>query len=325
MLPRIECGVYPTPLEEMTRLRQALGPGCPRLFIKRDDLTGTAFGSNKLRKLDYAIANEIERATEVIVTIGGEYSNHARVTAAVCARLGLKCVLVLNRVESSRMPGGMVPASRYVYESFGPEIRWVESREDRESAALDVVDAINASGRKAAFLPLGISYPLGALGFVKAVAEVEEQFKKFGTFPNHIFHASTSGGTQAGMIEGLSVVGQATKVVGISPDDRSSEIEERVASIIDGMSDYVGTMPIRGEVCVLDDFIGEGYGIPTEASRNALEIVARSEGIILDHTYTAKAFAALLDWIKKGELTADDTVLFWHTGGQLAHFFAPVK
>lgn len=325
---RIECGFYPTPLEELSRLRTSIGANCPRLFIKRDDFTGSGFGSNKLRKLDYAIAAEIARGTRTILTIAGEKSNHARVTAAVCARLGLRCILVLNRAEKGSIPDGFMPATRFVYEMLNADVRWVSSREEREPTALALVEEMQAAGEKAAYLPLGVSFPLGALGFVQAIRETNEQFDALGARPNYIFHASTSGGTQAGIIAGCRMFGnEETKVVGVSPDDSAAEIAARVAEITNGVFELLETphwIP-EEKITVLDSYIGDGYGIETTASREAIELLAATEGVILDPIYTAKAMAALLDWIEKGKLTESDTVLFWHTGGQLALFYTPVK
>ncbi len=323
--PRIECGIYPTPLEEMVRLRAVLGPACPRLFIKRDDLTGTGFGSNKLRKLDYAIAREIERGTTTIVTIAGEKSNHARVTAAVCAKFGLKCVLVLNRSDSSEVPPGFQFATRFIYELLGAEIIWVDSREEREPTAIGVLDALQARGERAAYIPLGVSVPLGGLGFVRAIEEVYSQFAELAVEPDHIFHAGTSGGTQAGIIAGCRILEKDPTITAVSPDDPADEIAERVASITNGIFELIGSSSktiLKSEVNVLDGYIGAGYGIETDESRDSLRLVARTEAIVLDPVYTAKTMAALFDWIKNGRLTADQNVLFWHTGGQLAMFYA---
>lgn len=321
--PRVECGFYPTPLEELVRLRSALGKNCPRIFIKRDDYTGTGFGSNKLRKLDFAIAQELQKGTKTIITIAGEKSNHARVTAAVCAKFGLRCILVLNRAEKGVIPEGLKCASRYLYELFGAEIHWVDSREERESKALELLEK---SGRDAAYIPLGVSIPLGALGFVNAINEVKKQFEVIGIKPDYIFHAGTSGGTQAGMIAGCLLFGlEKTQVIAVSPDDSSAEISERVAEITNGVFEILDKKDLQispAEISVLDEFIGSGYGIETDEGRNAVQLLAKTEAVILDYVYTAKAFAALLDWIEKGNLTANDTVLFWHTGGQLAWFYS---
>jgi L-cysteate sulfo-lyase len=320
--PRVECGVYPTPLEELVRLRAVLGKICPRIFIKRDDYTGTGFGSNKLRKLDFAIARELQNGTRTIITIAGEKSNHARVTAAVCAKFGLRCILVLNKAEKGVIPDGLKCASRYLYELFGAEIHWVDSRDDREPKALEILEA---EGEKAAYIPLGVSVPLGALGFVNAVNEVKTQFQALNLTPDYIFHAGTSGGTQAGLIAGCRIFGfEKTRIIGVSPDDSATEISERVAEITNGIYDLLKKTEFHvstDEITVLDEFIGEGYGVETEKGCAAVGLLARNEAVVLDPVYTAKAFAALLTWIEDGKLNAQDNVLFWHTGGQLAWFY----
>lgn len=327
-LPRVVCGNYPTPLEELLRLRKVLGPGCPRIFIKRDDYTGTAFGSNKLRKLDYAIAHEIQNGTNIIVTIAGECSNHARVTAAVCAKQGLKCILVLSRA-ADHAGAGLVSASRFAYELFGAEVHWVESRDEREEKASEIVDVLRGQGSRAAFLPLGVSFPLGAVGFVQAVRETTGQFAAYNCSPTHVFHASTSGGTQAGLVAGYQIFGEGkTQIYGVSPDDSSEQIASRVESIYQGILELMGDS-INGhslrDVHVIDTFIGDGYGMPTKESNDAAKALARAEGVILDHTYTAKAFAAMLWHIEKGRADESDNVLFWHTGGQLGGLYAPAN
>jgi D-cysteine desulfhydrase len=321
--PRVECGFYPTPLEELVRLREVLGENCPRIFIKRDDYTGTGFGSNKLRKLDFAIAQELQKGTKTIITIAGEKSNHARVTAAVCAKFGLRCILVLNGAEKGVIPDGLKCASRYLYELFGVEIHWVESREEREPKALKILEKLS---EKATYIPLGVSVPLGALGFVNAINEVKTQFEAIGAKPDYIFHAGTSGGTQAGLIAGCQLFGlEKTKIVAVSPDDSAAEITERVAEITNGIYQILDKKDLQissAEITVLDEFIGAGYGIETEKGREAVQLLAKTEAVILDYVYTAKAFAALLEWIEKRNLTANDNVLYWHTGGQLAWFYA---
>jgi len=323
-VPRINCGYYPTPLEELPRLREATGMRA-RLLIKRDDLTGTGFGGNKVRKLDYAIAQAVEDGHRTIVTIAGEKSNHARVTAAVCARLGLRCVLVLNRAAPGTIPEGFKPASRFVYEMLGAEAHWVESREEREPAAQLLIEKLRSQGERVAYLPLGVSYPLGALGYVRAVREMLEQCDRMGARPNYIFHASTSGGTQAGIIAGCQLFGRGEiKVVGISPDDSAAEVAGRVAGIVNGLYRLLGAGERQitpEQVVVLDRYIGAGYGLDTPESIAAGRLMALSEGIILDPAYTSKTAAAMFDWINKEKLTERDTVLFWHTGGQLGHFY----
>lgn len=323
-IPRLRIGYYPTPLEEMARLREALGGG-PRLFIKRDDYTGAGFGGNKVRKLDYMLAQAVADAAEVVITIGGEKSNHARVTAAMCARLGLRCILILNRAAQA---GGssLKPASLVVDEMVGAEIHLVDSREERRSRATEIAAQLREQGKRVLEIPLGASVPLGALGFARAMQEVMAQFAEIGVRPTHIFHSSSSGGTQAGLLAGRQLFAEEDiNILGVSPDDLADDIAASVAEIVNGIHQLLKTDKYKisaAQVQVLDQYIGAGYGIETPAGTTAAKLLAAREGIILDPTYTAKAFAALLDWIKDGKLTERDTVLFWHTGGQLAYFYA---
>jgi D-cysteine desulfhydrase family pyridoxal phosphate-dependent enzyme len=306
---RITLGQYPTPLEEISRFRAALGGG-PRIFIKRDDLTGPGFGGNKVRKLEYVLADAVSQHADVVITTGGETSNHCRITAALCAKLGLRCVLVLNRSSRST-----IPASRYLDELYGAEIVTVENRLDRKPTMARLAIELQSQGHKPYVIPLGASTPLGALGYADAIGELKAQ----GIAPHYIFHSSSSGGTQSGILAGCIVHGLTTQVVGVSPDDPSQEISAEVRRILAGIEKLLGR-PLPCEPLVLDDFFGEGYGIPTAASEEATSLLARTEGIVLDPSYTAKAMAALIAWHREGRFKAEDTVLFWHTGGQLGLF-----
>jgi D-cysteine desulfhydrase family pyridoxal phosphate-dependent enzyme len=319
-IPHLQHGHYPTPLEELPRLRAALGSHAPRLFIKRDDYSGPGFGGNKVRKLEYVLAQAQAEGAEVAITIGGEKSNHARVTAALCARLGLHCVLVLNAAAVRR--AGWEPASLAVDRLYGAEIHRVGSRDERRATLAALAEKFRSEGKRVAEIPLGASVPLGALGFVKAVEEVQTQFAALGVNVTHIFHASSSGGTQAGLVAGCQLFGVNAQVIGVSPDDPAASIAGEVNDIISGIATLVDA-PLRGEALVLDEYIGPGYGIDSPESIAALELLAHTEGLLLDPVYSAKAMAGLLDWIRQGKLTAQDTVLFWHTGGQLALFYKP--
>ena len=302
-------GQYPTPLEELPRFRGALGGG-PRIFIKRDDLTGPGFGGNKVRKLEYILADAISLRAEVVITTGGETSNHCRITAALCAKLGIHCVLVLNR-----SPRPAMPASRYLDELYGAEIVTVEGRLDRKPTMARLAAEFQNKGRNAYQIPLGASTPLGALGYADAVGELKSQ----GLNPDYIFHSSSSGGTQSGILAGCIVHGLSSQVVGVSPDDPSSGIAGEVRGIVAGMEAML-SRPIPCDPFILDGFIGDGYGIATAASEAATSLLARTEGIVLDPAYTAKAMAALIAWNRDGRFQEQDKVLFWHTGGQLALF-----
>jgi D-cysteine desulfhydrase family pyridoxal phosphate-dependent enzyme len=322
-IPRLNYGVYPTPIEEAPRFREALGGGAPRVFIKRDDYTGPGFGGNKVRKLEYVLAKAVADGAEVVITSGGVKSNHARVTAAMCARLGLRCVLVLNSAAVAHE--GLKPASLAVDELFGAEVVRVDSREERTTTVESVAEKLRSDGKKVAVIPVGASIPLGALGFVRAIQETKAQFEAMNTRIDYIFHSSSSGGTQAGIVAGRQLFDWCeAQVVGVSPDDLSASISEEVGKIIRGVGDALGAQ-LCEDVTVLDEYVGAGYGVPSAQGDEAIELLARTEGLILDPVYTAKAMAALIDRVRKGKLTENDNVMFWHTGGQLALFYVPEK
>jgi 1-aminocyclopropane-1-carboxylate deaminase/D-cysteine desulfhydrase-like pyridoxal-dependent ACC family enzyme len=347
-ITHLHCGFYPTPLEELPRLRQALGKHCPRIFIKRDDYTGVGLGGNKVRKLEYVLAQSNNATEKTVITIGGEKSNHARVTAAICARLGFRCILVLSPAAIKHQ--GLLPASLHLDERYGAEIYHVANRQERMVTMRAIADKLRNNGIDVLEVPLGASTPIGALGYIQAVQEIVAQLQTMNKCAqqtedsaslsgqttndlqspsvniNYIFHASSSGGTQAGLIAGAQIFGlKDTQIIGVSPDDPSASIAAEVKQIIHGINDLfeLPRNTLSDEVTVLDEFVGEGYGIPSLESDVALQLLARAEGILLDPVYTAKAMAALLDWIRQGRLSETDQVLFWHTGGQLAMFYAP--
>ncbi len=278
------------------------------------------------KALKYVLAQAVADMAEVVITTGGERSNHARVTAALCARLGLRSILVLNAASSTTASPARRPASLYLDEMFGAEIHRVSSRQERLPGVKAIAGKLRREGKRVAEVPIGASVPLGALGFVEAVQETAAQLQAMSVRPNYIFHASSSGGTQAGIVAGCQLFGlDNVRVIGVSPDDPAESISAEVVRIIDGTGELLGLPPgtLRHEVTVLDGFIGPGYGLDTPESVAAVKLLAHTEGILLDPVYTAKAMAALIDWVRRGRLTEKDTVLFWHTGGQMAMFYSP--
>lgn len=322
-IPRLHLSHSPTPIEELPRLRAALGGG-PRILIKRDDYLGPGFGGNKVRKLEYLLAQAKAEGAEVAITCGGVKSNHARVTAALCARVGIHCVLVLNPAAVNYE--GLHPASLYADRLFGAEVHLIKSRVEREATMEALAEKFRAEGRKTAVIPLGASVPLGAIGFVRAAEEAAGQLAQKSVAVDYLFHTSSSGGTQAGLVAGRQIFPSlARQIVGVSPDESSNYIAELVGGIIRGVGELL-ELPagaLDEQVTVLDEYLGEGYGIPTPEGQAALELLARTEGIVLDPVYTAKAMSGMLDWIRQGRLSEDETILFWHTGGQLALFYVP--
>ncbi len=321
--PRLHIGFYPTPIEEAARFRQALGDHAPRILIKRDDYTGAGFGGNKVRKLDYVLAQALGDQIDTVITVGGEKSNHCRATAAMCARVGLRCILVLNAALQN--PEVLKPASLAVDELVGAEVHHVASREERQVTMQAIAASLRSEGKRVLEVPLGASIPLGALGYVQAAQEAAAQLEALNVRVTHMFHSSSSGGTQAGLIAGSKLCSlQDAQIIGVSPDDSSAAIAADVQELIQGLNDLfeLPLNTLHDNAVVLDEYIGEGYGIASPESANALELLARTEGIILDPVYTAKAMAALIDWIRQSKISGDDTVLFWHTGGQLALFYS---
>lgn len=323
-IPRLHYGVYPTPIEEAPRFRAALRRNAPRIFIKRDDYTGPGFGGNKVRKLEYVLAKAVADGAEVAITSGGVKSNHARVTAAMCAKLGIRCILVLNP-SAVTPPDGLDPASLTVDGWFGAEVIRVSKREERATTVDAMAEKLRGEGKNVAMIPLGASVPLGAMGFVRAVEETKAQLDAMNTRIDYVFHSSSSGGTQAGIVAGCQLFDwREVKIIGVSPDDPSSTISEEVGKIIHGVGETLGAQ-LSEDVTVLDEYVGAGYGILSQQGYQALDLLAWTEGIILDPVYTSKAMAALIDWVRKGKLTENDNVMFWHTGGQLALFYAPTR
>jgi D-cysteine desulfhydrase family pyridoxal phosphate-dependent enzyme len=298
----------------MDRLREALGGG-PALFVKRDDAIPFAFGGNKVRKLPYVIAEALAQGADTIITCGGVQSNHARATTAAAVKYGLMPVLVANGTLPDRASGNAL-----LDQLMGAEVHYVSSREARAPAMAMLAESLRAAGRRPYIVPLGASTPLGALGYVRAVEELLEQ----GVRPDVIVHACSSGGTTAGLAAGCTLHGLSTRIIGISADDPATEVLRIVRETIAGVGALLeedgADLARRASVEIDDTQVGEGYGIPTERSREAQRLAATKEAIFVDHTYTAKALGALIARVREGRFRPTDTVMFWHTGGQVGIF-----
>jgi L-cysteate sulfo-lyase len=306
----------PSAVQELSSLRRALGGG-PRLLVKRDDTLGFAFGGNKVRKMALVAAAALSEGADTLITCGGVQSNHARVTAITAAKLGLRCILVVNA------PNGQGPArltgNALLDQLAGAEVRYVASRSDRDPAMAAAADEVERAGGRPYVIPLGASTPLGAAAFVAAVDELLAQIDP----PDVIVHATSSGSTQAGLIAGCRLAGLGTRILGISADDPSATLQVVIRTLLSGLASLLDVGPDRfsgASIDVDDAFVGEGYGVPTDASREALLLSARREGLFLDTTYTAKAMAGLIARVKTGAFRDTETVLFWHTGGQVGLF-----
>ena len=309
-LPSLQLGQLPSPVDELARLRDALGMKA-RLFAKRDDAIPFGFGGNKVRKLTLVAADALASGADALITCGGVQSNHCRATAAVAAQRGLACHVVTNGTRPERAVG-----NAFLIATYGAQLTYVSSRAERAPMMEEIAAKLRSSGGHPYVVPLGASTPLGAMAIARGVGEMVAQ----GVTPDVIVHATSSGGTQAGLIAGCALYSPATRVIGISADDPAHEIRDVVVRLVGGIEAALGlTTGSLGDAtrCEVDDsFVGGGYGVATDESTAAQQLAARYEAVLTDHWYTAKALAALIHRARSGEFDSAGTVLFWHTGGQ---------
>ena len=316
-LPRFPLAQLPTPIERLERLSRELGG--PELLIKRDDQTGLALGGNKTRKLEFLVGHALEQGADTLVTAGAAQSNHCRQTAAAAAKAGLKCELILNG-KKPELPNGNL----LLDELLGAQCHWIELSE-RPVKLSKLPEELRAQGRKPYVIGVGGSNGVGATGYVLAMMELTEQLRETQQRVDHIVFASSSGGTQAGMMLGARVAEFSGQLHGVSIDKDNLEredYEEEVAQIANECAQYIGSSArsAKQHIKVIYGYTGEGYGIVSNLEREAIRLMARSEGIILDPVYTGRAFGALVALIRKGVFKRGETVLFWHTGGAPALF-----
>ena len=310
MIQRIRIAQLPTPIEELPRLSAILGG--PQLWVKRDDLTGLAFGGNKTRKLEFVLANAQAIGAATLITVGAAQSNHCRQTAALAARFGLDCILVLSGNPTQGASGNL-----FLDELFGAEIVWT-SREERALTLQKTFEIAKENGREPYLIPLGASDPIGTLGYMTAFNEILSQQIS----ADWIVVASSSGGTQAGLVLGAVLQEWKGKVLGISIDEPAEHLRVTVAKLATDASSLAGErLNINSKnVLVNDDYLGRGYGVMDQPEREAIHLFARHEGLLLDPVYTGRAAAGMIDLIRRGYFKPGDKVLFWHTGGTPALF-----
>ena len=310
MIPRIRFAHLPTAIEALPRLSETLGE--PRLLVKRDDQTGLAFGGNKTRKLEFLLAEAQAAGADTLITAGALQSNHCRQTAAAAAKFGLECTLVLVGDLPARASANLL-----LDQLFGANIIWVEKAR-RDAALKDTFEKVTAQGRKPYLVPYGGSNSTGALGYAFAMEEFVGQAVK----ADWIIFASSSGGTQAGLVLGAHLFRYPGKVLGISVDEPQAVLQERVANLASETSERFGPrIPFTtDQVLVNADYAAPGYGILTDAERESIQLFAKNEGLLLDPVYTGRAGAGMIDLVRKGFFKKKETVLFWHTGGQPALF-----
>jgi len=310
MIPRLKLVHLPTPVEFLPRLSARLGG--PQILVKRDDLTGLAFGGNKTRKLEFLLADAQAKESRTILTSGAVQSNHCRQTAAASARFGFDCLLVL-----AGDPPEHPSANLLLDNLLGAEIVWTTPSE-RDAALQEAFEKASAEGRKPYLIPYGGSNPLGALAYAYAMEELLRQ----DTQADWIVFATSSGGTHAGLALGARAFGYQGRLLGISVDEPWAVLQERTARLasetsllLERKSDFK-----PGEILVNADYCSAGYGVMTAAEVEAIRLFAHHEGLLLDPVYTGRAAAGMIDLIRRGSFKKGERVLFWHTGGQPALF-----
>jgi L-cysteate sulfo-lyase len=304
----------------MARLEQLCGG--PRLYIKRDDCTGLATGGNKTRKLEFAIGEALAHEADTVITVGGLQSNHARQTAAAAAQADLACELVLTRNVPIDDPTYRANGNVLLDRLLGAQIHVHSADEDRAALASALAAQLESAGRRPYVIPVGASYPIGSLGYANAALELVHQANALGLSLDYLVTATSSGGTMAGLAAGFDALSYPITLIGVDVDSNPDMKEAIVLPLVEQTKKLIGQpgklSVVRLEV-VLDQ-AGPGYGIPTAEMQEALRLVARNEGIVLDPVYSGKGMAGLIGLVRAGRFEKNSNVVFLHTGGSSALF-----
>jgi D-cysteine desulfhydrase family pyridoxal phosphate-dependent enzyme len=318
--PRHRLAILPTPLVEAKGLSRALGG--PRILIKRDDLTGFGFGGNKVRGLEFYLAEALARKAEVIVTGAGPQSNHVRATAAAARSLGMDVVAVLHDSRPDSVSGNLLLDAL-----LDVELRFTgdPDRERVEATMREVAEELRARGRRTYLIPRGGSSPLGACGYIECVRELEAQLQELSAEPDWLVVTTGACGTYSGLLAGTKIYGARYRLLGISVSRPVDECVLRIKNFSREAARLVG-LPIEvreEDILVRGEYLGPGYGIPTPGTIEAMRWVARTEGLFLDPTYTGKAMSGLIGEVRAGRIARDASVVFLHTGGEPGLFAHP--
>ncbi|MGD8456869.1 MAG: D-cysteine desulfhydrase family protein [Anaerolineales bacterium] len=308
--PRFPLAHLPTPVEELESLSKSLGG--PRILVKRDDQTGLAFGGNKTRKLEYLVAEAQAQNAKTLITTGAIQSNHCRQTAAAARRAGMDCILVLTGEEPDDPE-----ANTFLDLLLDAEIVWT-TKEQREKKLNDTTHEAEADGRTPYLVPYGGSNPIGAAAYAYAVRELVEQ----GIEADWVVFATSSGGTQAGMVAGKALFGFKGKLLGVSVDPPKDPFRQWAADLAKEVTLQLGNAKefTKEDILVNDDYIDPGYAVMTEVEKEAIRLFARHEALLVDPVYTGRAAAGMIALIRQGFFRKDESILFWHTGGTPALF-----
>ncbi len=317
-LARVSIAHLPTPLEPLSRLTEQLGG--PELWIKRDDQTGLATGGNKARKLEFLVADALARRADVLITGGAAQSNHARQTAAAAAKFGLESTLVLRGEEPAQTQGNLL-----LDRLLGADVVWAGDRPLVEVMG-QVAQEMQETGHSPYVIPYGGSNPTGASGYMAAMEELVAQCAERDVHFDHIVIPSSSGGTQAGLMVGARALAYDGRLLGISVDLEADALRHLLAGLAAATADHLGLDLTFAptDVAVDDGYVGGGYAVIGDLERDAIRVMARAEGILLDPVYTGRAFGGLLDLVRRGAFHPGERVLFWHTGGTAGLFGYPV-
>ncbi|MCB1858773.1 MAG: D-cysteine desulfhydrase [Gammaproteobacteria bacterium] len=321
--PHVKLGHLPTPLEPMDRLSEALGG--PRIWVKRDDCTGLSSGGNKTRKLEFLMADARKQGADTIITQGATQSNHARQTAAASARLGMGCHILLEDRTGSNDPQYNFNGNVLLDRLHGAMIAKRAAGLDMNAEMATLAEILRQSGKKPYLIPGGGSNRIGALGYVNCAAELTQQAAQMNLKIDALVHATGSTGTQAGLVAGLSALASDIYLLGIGVRAPQEQQESAVYDLACKTMDYLGMgiAVARNRVRANCDYVGPGYGLPTEGMKNALKLLARLEGLLLDPVYSGKGMDGLIDLVRTGHFDGMKNIVFLHTGGSAALFGYP--
>jgi L-cysteate sulfo-lyase len=318
--PRVTLCHAPTPLEHLPRLSRHLGG--PEIFIKRDDCTGLASGGNKTRKLEFLLGDALEKGATHLVTQGATQSNHVRQTAAAAAKFGLRCTALLETRVADAAPEYYANGNVLLDRIFDCTLETRPAGLDMNQELVAVGERLSAAGETPYLIPGGGSNAIGALGYVACAQELLMQANERRLRIHHVVHATGSCGTQAGLLAGLLGMNSGIPVLGIGVRAPREKQETNVHALLKQTWEHLGLpgQPAREAVRANCDYVGAGYGIPTPGMIEAVEILARLEGILLDPVYSGKGMAGLIDLIRRGEFTRGQNLVFLHTGGSAGLF-----
>ncbi|WP_050927668.1 D-cysteine desulfhydrase [Aestuariivita boseongensis] len=321
--PRVALGHLPTPLEPMDRLSEELGG--PRLWVKRDDCTGLSSGGNKTRKLEFLMADAVQSGADTIITQGATQSNHARQTAAAAAKLGMECHILLEDRTGSNDPNYIMNGNVLLDRLHGASVSKRPGGADMNAEMVALAEDLQQNGKTPYIIPGGGSNPIGALGYVNCAREVTEQAAAAGLKIDALVHATGSSGTQAGLVTGLAAIQSDIHLLGIGVRAPKDKQEGMVHDLAVRTAEYMGTgvQIDRDLVRANCDYVGPGYGLPTEGMIAALKLLARTEGLLFDPVYSGKGLDGLIDQVRKGYFDGMENVVFLHTGGSAALFGYP--